>query len=76
MSDIEQLATAPKMRHSSHRILIADQKNQLVRFPRKEHRVTILRLTPAQKITKITFWDPNTQSVGDAFKSANVTKKK
>jgi hypothetical protein len=58
MPGIARAFAMPKMRKYPHRILIADGKDFLARYPTREDQLTVLTLDPAGVITDIRFVDP------------------
>ena len=58
MPGIARAFAMPKMRKYPHRILIADGKDFLARYPTQEDQLTVLSLDAAGVITDISFVDP------------------
>ncbi len=58
MPGIARAFAMPKMRKYPHRILIADGKDFLARYPTQEDQLTVLTLDAAGVITDIRFVDP------------------
>ena len=45
-------------KRSGDRIVLVDTADTLAAFPTQPGRVTVLALTPAKRIQKISYWDP------------------
>ena len=58
MPGIARAFAMPKMRKYPHRILIADGKDFLARYPTQEDQLTVLTLDATGVITDIRFVDP------------------
>lgn len=58
MPGIGRMFALPKMKRYPHRIILADEKDQLARFPRQDQQVTIFRLSRDGVIQAIDFWRP------------------
>ena len=58
MPGIARAFAMPKMRKYPHRILLADGKDFLARYPTQEDQLTVLSLDAAGVITDISFVDP------------------
>lgn len=58
MPGIARAFAMPKMRKYPHRILIADGKDFLARYPTQEDQLTVLSLDASGVITDISFVDP------------------
>ena len=58
MPGIARAFAMPKMRKYPHRILIADGKDFLARYPTQEDQLTVLTLDAAGVITDIRFVEP------------------
>ncbi len=58
MPEIGRFFALPKMKRYPHRILLADAKTFLDRYPKQENKLTVLRLDEAGLVTAIEFIDP------------------
>ncbi len=67
MPAIARVFALPKMRKYPHRIVLVDTPDALAAFPAQPGRVTVLSLTPAGRVEKISFWDPASEPVARIF---------
>jgi hypothetical protein len=58
----------PKLKKYPQRIVLVDSAETLASFPAQPGRVTVLALTAAGRIQKISFWNPDSQPVEEFFK--------
>ncbi len=58
MPGVGRVFALPKMKKYPHRILLGDDKNLLLRYPKQDDRLTVLRLDADATITAIDFVDP------------------
>ena len=58
----------PKMKKYPQRIVLVDSAETLTDFPVRPGCVTVLALTAAGRIQKISFWNPNQKSMDDYLK--------
>ena len=65
MPGIGRFFAFPKMKKYPHRIILADAENLLSAFPRKDNRVTIIRLNDRAVVQSIVFWNPKEDSLRD-----------
>jgi hypothetical protein len=63
MPGIARFFALPKMRKYPQRIVLVDSAETLAAFPTQPGRVTVLALTPAEHIRKISYWDPASEPV-------------
>jgi len=63
MPGIARLFALPKMRKYPQRIVLVDSAETLAAFPIQPGRVTVLALTPAGHVRKISYWDPASEPV-------------
>lgn len=63
MPRVGRFFALPKMRKYPHRIVLADTPNLLSRFPRKDARVTVIRMNERAVIESIQFWDPAAEAL-------------
>lgn len=68
MPGIARMFAFPKMRKYPQRIVLVDSADALAAFPKQSGRLTVLALTPAGRIEKISYWDPDKAPVGTCFK--------
>lgn len=59
MPSVGRFFALRKMRKYPHKILLGDNENLLLHYPKEEGKVTILKLGNDKKILAITFWDPS-----------------
>ena len=57
-----------KMKKYKHTIVLGDDENLLTAYPRKEGKITVLKLDSAAKITKISYWTPGVEKVDSLLK--------
>lgn len=58
MPGVGRVFALPKMKKYPHRILLGDAKDLLVRYPKQDDKLTVLRLDETAHITAIEFVDP------------------
>ena len=63
MPGVARVFALPKLRKQPHRIVLVDTADALAAFPVQPGRVTVLALTPAGRVQKISFWDPAREPV-------------
>ena len=63
MPGFARVFALPKLRKYPHRIVLVDTADALAVFPAQPGRVTVLELTPARRVQKISFWDPDREPV-------------
>jgi hypothetical protein len=63
MPGVARLFALPKMRKYPQRIVLVDSADTLAAFPAQPGRVTVLALTPAGRIRKISHWNPDREPV-------------
>jgi hypothetical protein len=63
MPAVARVFALPKLRKYPHRIVLVDTADALSPFPAQAGRVTVLALTPAGRVQKISFWDPRSEPV-------------
>jgi hypothetical protein len=63
MPGVAKLFAMPKMRKYSHRIVLVETAGMLAWVPTQASRVTVLALTPAGRIEKVSFWNPDNEPV-------------
>ena len=68
MPSIARLFAFPKMRKYPERIVLVDSADTLAKFPSQPGRVTVLALTPAGRIQKISYWNPDSEPVAGYLK--------
>lgn len=68
MPGIARFFAFPKLRKYPQRIILIDSPGALARFPSQPGRLTVLSLTPEERIRKISYWDPETEAVDTCFK--------
>ena len=68
MPAIARVFALPKLRKHPHRIVLVDAADALAAFPAQPHRVTVLALTPAGRVGKISYWDPAGEPVAEFLK--------
>jgi hypothetical protein len=57
----------PKMRKYPQRIILVDAAATLAGFPRRAGAVTVVELSPAGRVVKISFWNPEHEPVAGCF---------
>jgi len=57
-----------KMKKYKHTIILGDDKNLLTAYPRKEGKITVLKLNSAGKISKISYWTPGVEKIDTLLK--------
>lgn len=67
MPGIARVFALPKMRKYPHRIVLLETKGALNWAPSKPGHITVLALTPAGRVHKITFWKSDTEPVAGIF---------
>jgi len=68
MPAVARVFALPKMRKYPQRIVLVDTADVLTAFPAQPGRVTVLALTPAGRVEKISFWNPAQEPVADYLK--------
>ena len=63
MPAIARVFALPKLRKYPHRIVLMDSADALTAFPAQPERVTVLALTPAGRVEKISYWNPVSEPV-------------
>ena len=63
MPGVARVFALPKLRKYPHRIVLVDDAKTLADFPTQPGRVTVLALTPAGRVEKISYWDPAREAV-------------
>ena len=63
MPAVARLFALPKMRKYPQRIVLVETAGTLAAFPAQPGRVTVLALTSAGRIKKISFWNPASEPV-------------
>ena len=63
MPGIARMFAFPKLRKYPHRIVLVDDAETLSQAPVKPGQITVLTLTPAGRIEKISYWDPAKEPV-------------
>lgn len=67
MPAIARVFALPKMRKYPERIVLMDKPGALDWVPVQPERITVLTLTPAGKIQKISYWNPVNEPVTGIF---------
>jgi hypothetical protein len=67
MPAIARVFALPKIRKYPQRIVLVDSADALAAFPAQPGRVTVLALTPAGRVEKISYWDPAREPAGGFF---------
>lgn len=67
MPAIARVFALPKLRKYPHRIVLVASADALAAFPAQPDRVTVLALTPAGRVEKISYWDPTLEPVAGIF---------
>ena len=67
MPGVARFFALPKMRKYPHRIVLVDSAKTLTGFPVQPDRVTVLALTPAGRIQKISYWNPDQEPAAGCF---------
>jgi hypothetical protein len=67
MPGVARFFALPKMRKYPHRIVLVDSAATLAGFPAQPGRVTVLALTPAGRIQKIGWWNPEREPASACF---------
>jgi hypothetical protein len=57
-----------KMKKYKHTIILGDNENLLTPYPRKEGKITVLKLNSAGKISKISYWTPGVEKIDSLLK--------
>jgi len=65
MPSIARMFAFPKMRKYPQRIVLVDSAATLADFPTQPGRVTVMALTSAGRIQKISYWNPDNEPVTD-----------
>ncbi len=68
MPTVARWFAIPKMKKYPQRIVLVDSAKTLAAFPVQPGCVTVLVLTPAGRIQKISYWNPSNQPVEGCFK--------
>jgi len=68
MPAVARVFALPKMRKYPQRIILVEAAETLAAFPMQAGRVTVLTLTPARRIRKISYWDPAREPVAGCLK--------
>lgn len=68
MPAVARVFALPKMRKYPHRIVLVESSDTLAAFPAQPGRVTVLELTPAGRVQKISFWNPAGEPVSGFLK--------
>jgi hypothetical protein len=63
MPAIGRFFALPKMKKYPQRIVLVDNAETLATFPAQPERVTVLAISPAGRVEKISFWDPASEPV-------------
>jgi hypothetical protein len=63
MPAIGRMFAFKKMKTYQHRIIYGDDKDLMTPFPKHPAHVTVLKLDPDGKITRISYWNPATEDV-------------
>jgi len=63
MPSVARLFAMPKMRKYPQRIVLVETAGTLAWVPVQPGRLTVLAVTPAGHIQKISFWDPDSEPV-------------
>jgi hypothetical protein len=63
MPGVAKLFALPKMRKYPQRIVLVETAGVLAWVPTQPGRVTVLALTPAGRIEKISYWNPDSEPV-------------
>jgi hypothetical protein len=58
MPAVARVFALPTLRKYPHRIVLVETADALAAFPAQPGRVTVLALTPAKRIQKISYWNP------------------
>lgn len=67
MPAIARMFALPKMRKYPERIVLVDAPDALAWVPVQSERITVLALTPAGRIGKISYWNPVSEPVTGIF---------
>lgn len=67
MPGVARVFALPKLRKYPQRIVLVDTADALAALPAQPGRVTVLALTPAGRVEKISFWDPEREPVAGIF---------
>jgi hypothetical protein len=78
MPSVARLFALPKMRKYPQRIALVETAGTLAWVPTQQGRVTVLALTPAGRVQKISYWNPDSEPVAGYLvaKSQAVTQRK
>jgi hypothetical protein len=68
MPAIARVFAFPKLRKYPHRIVLVDTADALTAFPAQPGRVTVLALSPAGRVDKISYWNPTSEPVAGFLK--------
>lgn len=68
MPGVGRMFALPKMRKYPHAIVLADEENLLADYPRKEGKVTVLKLDGEARIAAISYWSPGSEKLDDLLK--------
>ena len=68
MPAIGRAFALPKMKKYPHRIILADNEKLLEPFPKQKDRVTILALATSGEIERISFWNPEKETIDETLK--------
>ena len=67
MPAVGRFFALPKMKKYPHRIVLVDSADTLAAYPVQPGRVTVLSLSTAGRIQKISFWNPDLEPVTGCF---------
>lgn len=67
MPGIARVFAFPKLKKYPQRIVLVDSPDALVWVPRSPDHITVLALSPAGQIRKISYWDPASEPVAGIF---------
>jgi hypothetical protein len=63
MPAIGRFFALPKMKKYPQRIVLVEDAATLASFPTQPERVTVLAISPAGRVKKISFWDPAREAI-------------
>jgi hypothetical protein len=63
MPAIGRFFALPKMKKYPQRIVLVEDAATLASFPTQPERVTVLAISPAGRVQKISFWDPAREAI-------------
>jgi hypothetical protein len=67
MPAVARFFALPKMRKYPQRIVLVETAATLAAFPTQPGRITVLALTPAGRILKISYWNPDSDPTAKCF---------